>query len=338
MPPDIGAAFEHIGFREFGVGSGFEMLFKKRQQDFLLEKLAVLHREINIAERLANRTQPAAVHPRAHHDRIRNARILVLDGAVGGQCTLQIFGVIPAAHRQHGSLDIFQMRWNGARFPVVVVGVVFDLVFKIRLALFAKRFGDVGKITQLQKILVSVLGVIVERRPALGFNGGIFLRLETGEKSIVVRQHVSATVIDIVTHVEIGNRCLRRCRLDGGVRVDDRRGGIKAGIGNAPDAELAVVVRHVLEKPLDGVKHVGAFIDIGLRFLHRLVRAHFNERAFGQVTTAHILADEYITRLGELLVRRGACWILIHAIRRAAIRRAHHQERITLRQILRHQQ
>jgi hypothetical protein len=40
----------------------------------------------------------------------------------------QIFGVVPAAHHQHRALHILHVPRQVARLPVVVVGVVLELV------------------------------------------------------------------------------------------------------------------------------------------------------------------------------------------------------------------
>ena len=42
------------------------------------------------------------------------------------------------------------------------------------------------------------------------------------------------------------------------MRVDDAGGGVKAGIGDAPHADAAVVAADVLDQPVDGVVGVAS--------------------------------------------------------------------------------
>ena len=60
-------------------------------------------------------------------------------------------------------------------------------------------------------------------------------------------------MVPVVADEPVGDRRLRRGRLERGVGVDHAGGGVEAGIGDAPHADLAVVVGHVLDQPVDGV-------------------------------------------------------------------------------------
>ena len=86
-----------------------------------------------------------------------------------------------------------------------------------------------------------------------------------------------------------------------------------------PDA--AVVARHVLEHPVDGVVGVGGFVDrLGVLGIAR--RPHHDELALGLEPAADVLEDEDVAVLGELLVLgrhrgREAVGIMTEPIRRA---------------------
>ncbi len=92
-----------------------------------------------------------------------------------------------------------------------------------------------------------------------------------------------------------------------GMGVDDGGRGVEAGIGDAPDANLAVVVGHMLEQELDGVVGVGGVVDILRRFLFVDVGTHLDELAFAHPAAAHILVDEDVAAVLELVAKgRGA--------------------------------
>jgi hypothetical protein len=63
------------------------------------------------------------------------------------------------------------------------------------------------------------------------------------------------------------------------MRVDHAGGGVEAGVGNPPNAGVAVVVGHILEEPINGVVEIGAVVDVLVRPLEVEVRSHFDELA-----------------------------------------------------------
>ena len=66
---------------------------------------------------------------------------------------------------------------------------------------------------------------------------------------------------EIVAHPDVDHGGLRRDGFHGGMRIDAGGYGEKSGIGDAEDADAAVVVGNVFEEPGDGVVGVGAFVD-----------------------------------------------------------------------------
>ena len=76
-------------------------------------------------------------------------------------------------------------------------------------------------------------------------------------------------MVEVVAGEPIVDRRLRADGLQGRVGVDHAAVGVKAGIGNAPLADFAVVILDVLDQPVDGVVGIGAFVEI-LRPLVRI--------------------------------------------------------------------
>ena len=62
----------------------------------------------------------------------------------------------------------------------------------------------------------------------------------------------------------------------------------------------AVVVRHVLDQPVDGVVGVGALVDVGrAALLGDDVRPHVDELALRHPAAAHVLVGEDVAVLAE---------------------------------------
>ncbi len=118
--------------------------------------------------------------------------------------------------------------------------------------------------------------------------------------------------------------------------VDDAGRGVEAWIGDAPDPHASVVVRHVLQQPLDGVVGIGAFVDVGCcssacrcadaSRRNRLRRGNGRARPGTRRCTPPV----------EGLGRPQARPELIDAVWRDAVRRPRHQEGVASRRILRH--
>ncbi len=110
--------------------------------------------------------------------------------------------------------------------------------------------------------------------------------------------------------------------IEGGVGVDDAGGGVEAGIGDAPHADLAVVVGDVVNEPLDGVVGVGAFVGILGAALDGAVRRHVDEIAFGHVAAADVLVDEDELLAAEFIRRAEGGLVVLHAVGPDAVGRA----------------
>ncbi len=150
---------------------------------------------------------------------------------------------------------------------------------------------------------------------------------EGGIEAELGGEHEGASVVGVVPFEEVGHGSFGRGGLDRGVGVDDGGGGIESGIGDAPDADLAVVVGDVLEQPVHGVVHVGAFIGFaGLRMVD--MGAHFNKLPLRLVAAADVLQDEDVAGAGEGFGGAEARGILIFAVRGDAVGSAGHEKGI----------
>ena len=68
------------------------------------------------------------MHPGPDYEGIEDSGIVLIDRMKCRERALQIFRVEPSTHSEHGAVDVFHVRREIARLPVVVIGIVFDLV------------------------------------------------------------------------------------------------------------------------------------------------------------------------------------------------------------------
>ncbi len=334
LPPHICASLENIGFRKFRITLAFKILLKEREQNVLAVVFACIGRELNPAQMIAIQAGPAAVHPRADDERVEDSGIIFINGVEGAERALQIFGVEPSPNCQHRAVNVFHVRRQIARLPVIIVRVVAHLVVK-QLTLAFKKLAEIGDRADVEIEIVAVFGAEIELRLILGRQLGIFLRLEEGIKIEIRVEHERAAVVGVISHEKIGHGSLRRSRLQRGMRVNDARRREKSGIGNSPDAGVAVVVGHVLEQPFNGVVEIAGIIDILLRLFVVDVRPHFDERSFRHITSAHILVDENVSRLVEVRRRPKLFAVQVDAIRAHAVRGSIDQKRVGAGRIFR---
>ena len=116
-----------------------------------------------------------------------------------------------------------------------------------------------------------------------------------------MREIERAVVMEIVPHEPIRNRRLRRHGLQRRMRIDHAGRRIKSRIGDPPHADFAVVVRDILDQPVDRVVGIGRFIDIPGPFLVGIVRSHVDELAFGHHRAPHILIGKNEAFFGQFI-------------------------------------
>ncbi len=82
-------------------------------------------------------------------------------------------------------------------------------------------------------------------------------------------------------------RRLGRNRFQSGVGIDHSGGREKALVGETPKAGPSIVVRHVLDQPIDRIVRIGALVGVAARALVSPERTHLNEHAVGPVASAN---------------------------------------------------
>ena len=261
------------------------------QFNFVAIELGRLGVERHRAERGTLAAMPAAVRPRPHHQRVEDARVLPLGGAVGLERARKILGIEPSAHGHHRRTDVLQVRRDVVTGTPLGIGDVADeVVPEVDLAL-------VVPITQVahrpapQEELVSVGSAVVEGHGLLT-ERVLELLPEEVEEAEVVGQQERAAMQRVVAIEHVGHRGLRRNGLQRRMRIDHAHGREEARVRDAVHAHVAVVVAHVLDQPLDGIPGVGALVGVLRAGLGRLVRADVNKGALGGEAPAHILANE----------------------------------------------
>jgi hypothetical protein len=119
------------------------------------------------------------------------------------------------------------------------------------------------------------------------------------------------------------------------MRIDDARRHVERGVRDAPHPDTPVVIRHVLEEPLNRVVRVSAFVDVFGPRLLRDVRAHVDEIALGHPFSAHVLIDEDVALVGEPRRRPKQILVGVEPVWGDGVRRTTEQDRVGLRGVLR---
>ena len=132
----------------------------------------------------------------------------------------------------------------------------------------------------------------------------------------------------------IRHRRLRRDRFDRRMPVDAGHRGVEARIRDTVDADAAIVVRHVLDQPIDRVVSVGRLINL-VALLVRDVGPHIFINALAHVPAAHVLVNEDVAFARKQFVRPKEIFVCVRSIRPDAIGRTIEHDRILLFLVLR---
>ena len=108
--------------------------------------------------------------------------------------------------------------------------------------------------------------------------------------------------MEVVADEHVGRRRLRRHGLERGMRIEHRDDGEPTRVRHAHHPDAPVVVRDVLDEPLDRVVRVGALVD-RLRILLVAHLAEHHELPFGLVSPADVLVHEDVAVARQLGVR-----------------------------------
>ena len=328
------AGLEDVRLGRRVVRVALEEATEERQFDLLAIELRGLRAEIDVAQLVAIATAPAAVRPRAHHEHVGDAGVHPLGRAICLQRAEQIFRVVPAADGHDGAVDVLEMRADVAGLPVGVVGGVRQELDPFGRTSLEQHLVGIRQRPHAQEEVVAVGRLEVEGLQLLVQRIVRTLR-EGVEEAEVLRQEECAVVMDVVAHEPVRDRCLRRRGLERRMGIDHPHRGVEAGIGDAEHADVAVVVRHVLHQPVDGVVGVRAFIEI-LRALGRIERTDVHVSALRAVAPAHVLRDEDELVLRQRAKRTGRVVVVVRAVWLECIRRAREHDGPRLRIVLGH--
>src|SRR5262245_21686370 len=117
------------------------------------------------------------------------------------------------------------------------------------------------------------------------------------------------------------------------MRVDDSLRGVMAGEGDPPHAYATVVVRNILQQPVNRVEAIRALVNISRSGLLWFVRCHPLEFTFGQETPADILIYKDVLFIHKGRTGSEGISVCIRPLRRNAIWRPREQDRICLRRV-----
>src|SRR2546422_4576449 len=99
------------------------------------------------------------------------------------------------------------------------------------------------------------------------------------------------------------------------MRVDHPPDGLRSRIGDAPLAGAPVVIRNILEQPLDGVVDIAAFVSVGRTALVWLDGSHYDKIALGLELASHVLVDKDEPFPGKIRRRAQGFPVRIRAVR-----------------------
>ena len=296
--------------------------------------------------RLAERNEPeareVAVAPRAVRPRSDDERLLRLGTERvhrlrRAERPVRILAVEPSADEEHGGRDVLEVRRERALLPErVVVRVRHHRIPERELVAEVLRVGVlVRPHVEEEVIAVGVVAVHRHRRAVVRHRRLGTRAREAHEEIETLRERERAVVMAIVAEVPVDERRLRTRRLVRRMCVDHAGGGEEARRRDAPRADATVVVRDVLDQPVDRVVGVGAFVDVLGAVLDVDVRRHVLEVALRHEPPARVLVDEDETVVAE--PRRGTepGRVLVGAVGRDAVRRARHHDRIAAARVAR---
>ena len=289
---------------------------------------------VHVAEVVRIVPCPLAMRPRSHEDPVRQTRVLLLDRLIGGQRPVQILGVEPPSDDHHRRRHVCEVRQYHPRLPpVVVVRVIHHFRPELDAVPEELRF-DVLDRPEPQEEVVCVLVRPLE----LCASSPRRFRSRAAERGIEregVQQEESAVVMEVVPDEPVRDRGLRRDRLERRVGTRQGRRRVETRIRHAQDSDPAVVVRDVLDQPLDRVPRIAAFVDVLGPLFVRIVWAHIHELALAHVAAADVLEGQYVARVDEVGVHPHGEVEPVLSAGLNVVRGAPQQDRIRLRRVLR---
>ena len=267
----------------------------------------------NEAERIARAVGPAAVVPRTGHEIIQVVGVFLFEQFVNLHGTIKIFLVPPAGDVQVGNSGPREKVGHGLLLPEgVVVGVRDEVAPGGKPAVNVFLVG-VRKRAELQVPIVGVEAVELEREVR-------FVGLHHRGIFVAVAQAEGAVVVKIIAQEHVGGRGLLGNSFERGMRLEHAHHREPATVGDAQEADAAVVVRNVFDEPCNGVVRVRAFVD-GFRIFWIAQRPLHDEFALRAVAAANVLKHEDVAVRNHLGVAAElaavALFVVAQAIGRA---------------------
>ena len=310
--PTVAARLEDGSLRLREATPVLQIVGEERRLDLLAIIFSRGGAEVDLAELLAGPVGPASVPPRPHDEIILVRRVVLLQLAVDRDGAVEILLVPPASHIEGGHGDACEVRPHRLPLPeAVVIGMLGEIRPSGQPLLLEHFRLDVRERAEAEVPFVGVVAAKVEV--------GVLLR-GLGEVRVLeaVAQPECAVVVEVVADEHVGGRGLRAHGAKRGMRTQHAHRRGPSVVADAQHAHAPIVLRRVLEQPLDGVPGVGAFIDGLRRGIHRPRRTLHDERALALVATANVLEHEDIALFREIRVARGKPFRRTgHAVRRA---------------------
>ena len=240
-------------------------------------------------------------------------RVATLQRLVARERPVFVFLVPPAPDGERRDRRVGEVMRQRARLPCGVVRGMGDEAAPRRPGVGADRAGQRAQRRKREVPLERVVARRGRRHTQVGrglHHPGVFEPVGEPEGSLMK---------EVVAHPRIAHRGLGTDGLERGVRPDSRDGREPTGIRHAIDADAAVVVRHMLDEPVDRVVGVGAFVGARMAGAGRTVHV---ERALGAKAATDVLEDEDVAAQAQIM---GAPR---HAgVAAGLVRRARHQDR-----------
>ena len=277
------------------------MLHPERKLNRVTEEGRGLALPAQRTERCPVPARPPTVRPGANRNMI--ARILslrqLLNRPIRPPRTKQILGVVIPTRLEHGRCNLREVRANVTRLPERIVVRMLHHQIPERRRLFREplsRPRPHGAHLEEERVgIARHIGPIVLRVRAKA-------RVPRCPPIALIKREIGpqverAVVKEIVSLCHVGHRRLGRTGLERRMRVNAARRRVKPRIRRPVDPDLAVVVRKVLDQPLDGVVGITALVHILGTGLHILVRRHLGILPFRVESPACVLVHKNESRL-----------------------------------------
>ena len=219
--------------------------------------------------------------------------VVLLGLRVDAKRAAEVLLVVEPADVQRRHRGSLQPRLQRAGLPVGVVVRVGDEVVPRRQRVLEVQFVGVREWAELQVPVVGVEAVELEVEVRL-------LRPHQRRVLEPVAEAKRAVVVKVVAEKHVHRRRLRGRGPERRVRLGERHRRQPARVADAEHADAAVVVRDLLQQPVDGVVRVRRLVH-RLRVVRIAARPRHHERAFRLVAPADVLVGEGVPVVGQFL-------------------------------------